>query len=273
MQTNEPIITTIIPTYRRPALLRRAIRSVLSQTYSRLQVCVYDNASGDETATVVAELARDDPRVSYHCHPENIGMAANFTYGMEHVNTPYFSVLSDDDYLLPTFYETVMRGFDAHPDAMFSGGSVILLTEAGQITHVPMDLWKRDGYFPAPEGLLEWTIEKHPYVTGLLFRSEVTDQVGLFDPDVFHADYEYEWRIVSRFPYVVSREPCVVITVHDQQATRATNADDWIRSYRTIRDRLNANAFLAPDMRARAGDAGSHLYEGTHCYQSHLAPR
>jgi len=54
----EPLITTIIPTHCRPTLLRRAIYSVLNQTYPHLQVCVYDNASGDETAFVVAEIAK-----------------------------------------------------------------------------------------------------------------------------------------------------------------------------------------------------------------------
>ncbi len=53
-----PQITTVIPTYRRPKLLRRAIESVLAQTYPHLKVTVFDNASGDETPEVVAELAR-----------------------------------------------------------------------------------------------------------------------------------------------------------------------------------------------------------------------
>ena len=68
--SSAPLITTIIPTYRRPKLLQRAIRSVLNQTYPHFQVCIYDNASGDDTAAVVAEIAKGDPRVKYHCHPK-----------------------------------------------------------------------------------------------------------------------------------------------------------------------------------------------------------
>ena len=83
--TFKPLITTIIPTYRRPNLLRRAIKSVLNQTYPHCQVCVCDNTSGDETANVVAKIAKKDPhpRVKYHCHPENIGAIKNFKYGLE----------------------------------------------------------------------------------------------------------------------------------------------------------------------------------------------
>jgi glycosyltransferase involved in cell wall biosynthesis len=56
---SEPSVTTIIATYHRPKLLRRAIKSVLAQTYPHFQVFVYHNASGDETATVMRKLAKD----------------------------------------------------------------------------------------------------------------------------------------------------------------------------------------------------------------------
>src|SRR5438105_3287010 len=63
----------VIPTYRRPGLLRRAVRSALAQTHSDLEVWVYDNASGDETEAVVAELAAVDARLHYHRHQHNLG--------------------------------------------------------------------------------------------------------------------------------------------------------------------------------------------------------
>jgi len=85
-----PLITCILTTRRRPQLLKRAIESVLNQTYPHLQVCVYDNASGDETAQVVSEIAKTDPRVKYFCHAENIGPFNNISYGVKNVNTPFF---------------------------------------------------------------------------------------------------------------------------------------------------------------------------------------
>src|SRR5713101_2056619 len=123
---DDPQITAVIPTYRRPNLLRRAVESVLTQTYSNLRVTVFDNASGDETAEVVAELSERDPRVHYHSHPTNLGPVANFQAGMDAVGTPYFSFLSDDDLLLPSFYERALAGFHREPRAkMFCGQTVI----------------------------------------------------------------------------------------------------------------------------------------------------
>ena len=96
-----PLITTVIPTYRRPAMLRRAIASVLNQTFADLRLCIYDNASGDETSDVVEEFRKRDNRVVYVRRPENIGASANFVDGAGRVETPYFSFLPDDDILLP----------------------------------------------------------------------------------------------------------------------------------------------------------------------------
>lgn len=247
METDAPLITTIIPTYRRPTLLRRAIRSVLSQTYPHFQVCVYDNASDDETAAVVAEFARDDPRVKYHCHPENIGMSANFTYAMEHIATPYFSILSDDDVLLPPFFETAMRGFTEHSEAILSAGATLVMNERGRIVHVPLAAWERYGFFTPPAGLLAWTVEKHPYITGILFRAEAIERAGLLEPHLLNADFAYEWRLVSRFPYVVSDEPCAIVVEHAQQATRLSDPEAWLQGYQTIAAQVRANESLTDE--------------------------
>ena len=101
-------VTAVIPTYRRPELLQRAIRSVLAQTHRDVRVHVYDNASGDATEDVVRAIAASDARVTYHAQPSNIGATRNFQYGMRDVKTPYFSCLSDDDVLFPDFYATAL---------------------------------------------------------------------------------------------------------------------------------------------------------------------
>ena len=99
-----PKITTVITTYHRPELLRRAVDSVLSQTYPFFQVCVYDNGSDDATFDLMKEYEKKDSRVAYYRHPSNIGMMKNYQYGFSKVNTPYFSFLSDDDFFSPWFY-------------------------------------------------------------------------------------------------------------------------------------------------------------------------
>jgi glycosyltransferase involved in cell wall biosynthesis len=251
--SQKPMITTIIPTYRRPKLLRRAIRSVLNQTYPHFQVCVYDNASGDETASVVAELAKADSRVKYHCHSENIGAMKNFTYGMEHVETPFFSFLSDDDILLPEFYETAMEGFEKFPDAVFSAGSTICMTDKGKIIRSSLLPWQRDGYYTPPEGLFEMIEKGHPIWTSVLFRKEAVKDVGpVMDEGVTGTDRYFLFRIAVRFPFVISKKACAIWVSHPLSfCTLSTLNHVWPGWLKMISN-LTENERIPLDVRIRA---------------------
>ena len=85
---DSPLITAVVPTFNRSKLLRRAIVSILDQQDVPLQVCVFDNASDDDTSAVVAALSAKDDRILYHRHPQNIGSMANFEFGLRRVRTP-----------------------------------------------------------------------------------------------------------------------------------------------------------------------------------------
>ena len=252
--TPQAIITTIIPTYRRPKLLGRAIRSVLNQTYPYFKVCVYDNASGDETAEIVSEIAKHDSRVNYFCHKNNIGMIDNFIYGMKRVETPFFSFLSDDDVLLPYFFQTVMDGFKAYPDAIFSAGATVHITEHGEVLNVPLHLWQREGFYSPPEGLLNMLGGKHPEWTAIVFRKEIVDKIGMLDKDIgYPMDLDYELQAATRFPFVVSKKPCALFVTINTSFTHTFEDDQFIKwGFHRMIDKLQKNYFLPEDTRALA---------------------
>jgi glycosyltransferase involved in cell wall biosynthesis len=214
-----PHITTIIPTFRRPERLKKTLQSVLKQTYPHFQICIYDNASQDETAAVVAEFSKVDSRIKYHCHSTNIGAAENFQFGLSQVNTPFFSFLSDDDYLLPEFYETALQGFERHPDAGFSSGAVIDVNDKHQIVDVILSRWPDQEYYPAPEGFLEM-IGKYSNWIGTLFRKEVMGKVGSIDLDLKAIDIDYVFRAAKQFPFVISKKPVAVFVQHSSSYSK-----------------------------------------------------
>lgn len=228
MASHPPQITTIIPTFRRPRLLRRALRSVLSQSYSNFRVCIYDNASGDETAAVVAEMAKGDSRVQYHCHPENIGACPNFLYGVERVETPYFSFLSDDDLLLPDFYQNVMEGFQKFPEAAYSALATIGIFPRDRVAVIPSRGWQPGLYLP-PEGLRKMLQIGQPLWPSVVFRRELIDQLDLCGAEIeYPLDASYNYRTAARFPIVISLQPGGLLMVHAESASvRGPQPGDW----------------------------------------------
>jgi len=208
-----PQITTIIPTYRRPEKLRRAIHSVLAQTYRNLKVCVYDNCSGDETKKVVTELAEKDSRVKYHVHSKNIGLGPNFQFGLEQVDTPFFSLLSDDDFLLPSFYETAIKALQKEPQAAFFAGRTLLLNQMHQTTGITFASLDREGLYTPEETLTQMLHADFPPWNSILFRS--IERFKKFDLEIYHAfDIDYLYQISMNYPVVLTKHPCAVFIGH-----------------------------------------------------------
>lgn len=237
----EPVLTVVIPTFRRPVLLARTLRSVQLQTEKRLHVLVLDNASGDETTDVVRSFAKDDPRIEYVRHPVNIGASANFESGMLMAKTPFFAFLSDDDTLFPGCYEQALRALERYPSAGFAATRVINLDERGRALDATPG-W-RTGYYEPPEGLLRMLMSGIPIWTGIVFRREVIDVVGRFDPEVAgSSDTDFELRIAARMPYVLDASWGAVFSSRSvsagEGATRPLDAS-WPGMFRTGEKLLN----------------------------------
>lgn len=220
MNVATPLITTIIPTYRRPHLLKRAVKSALAQEGASLQVCVYDNASGDETSDVVAEIAMRDSRIKYFCHPKNIGGFENFQYGLQHVETPFFSFLSDDDVLLPGFYAAAMAGFQDYPDAMFWAGITVRMDPAGNVYDARVERWPREGRYAGAEGVAQMTGGLAPTWTGAVIRRDVLETVGFLDEAVGSpSDLDWMLRIATRYPFIIKKQPAALYVIHSESVS------------------------------------------------------
>lgn len=242
-------ITTIVPTFRRPRLLQRAIRSVLSQTYPHFRVCVYDNASGDETRSVVEEFAKADARIHYSCHPQNIGGLRNFIYGMEHVGTPFFSLLGDDDYLLPDFYETAMAGFERRPEAFLSATATLQVDNRGSVLAVSLaDADAR--LYPASDGMVPMIRNGPANWTGIVFRREVPATLGPLDVEIGGpSDLDFELRAAARFPVVISTQPGAVFTVHRESAGNSAGAGGLCPGFHKIVRNVEEDAAIPTETR------------------------
>lgn len=244
-----PRITTVIPTYRRPRLLRRAVTSALEQQGAPLQVRVFDNASGDETGTMIGSIAAQDTRLHYQCHVTNIGGIANFDFALRSVDTPFFSILSDDDYLLPGFYQRALEELDANPEVMFWVGMTLHVDEQGKIFDARVDRWAREGLFVPPDGLLPMTHGTAPSWTGILFRREVLERLGYPDPEALGpSDFDFILRAAMHYPFILRKHACAVFTLNTASfsATQPLSSfwPGWQKMFRNIEsnDSIDENA-------------------------------
>lgn len=103
--------SVIIPTYDRAEVLPRAIDSVLAQSFKELELIVVDDASTDETESVVRSY--EDPRITYLSHDTNRGGSAARNTGIEASTGEYVAFLDSDDEWLPTKLERQITHLNA----------------------------------------------------------------------------------------------------------------------------------------------------------------
>jgi hypothetical protein len=104
----------LLATYRRTAMLPRALASVLAQTMTDW-VCEIHN--DDPADPFPAELVRrtGDPRVSLNQHARNLGGTGTFNLIFRATAEPYYALLEDDNWWDPAFLATMVAALEAHP--------------------------------------------------------------------------------------------------------------------------------------------------------------
>lgn len=251
--SRKPLVTVVIPTYQRPRLLRRAVESVLAQTFRDFRVLVCDNASGDETAEVVHKFARHDPRVEYRVQPRNLGPVANFNYGLQQVQTPFFVLLSDDNVLVQDFLARAVHVLQKQPDTYLFLGNTVRLDGRGRACSRALDGWP-EGRLPPPDGFFHMAERGAPNWEGALFRSEVVEQVGLLQTDLSGStDQDYLMRVARSYPIFVCKTPCAYFVEHDASWSARRSLEEVAESVRRRFQVWLTDPGLPVEARARLG--------------------
>ena len=236
------LVTTIVPTFRRPQLLRRAVFSVLNQSYGDFVVRILDNASGDETEDAARELMRLDERVQYYQHPTNIGGLRNMTYGMERVTTPYFNILCDDDLLMPAFLETAVCIHEEAPTPpAFVAARVVIVDRNGRIEQrYPHP--DRRLTFAAPDGVVQ-CLTSGMSMPGVVYRTNTMAAVG--PPRTSWWNWtESGWTALAalRHPIELTPEVGAIVFVHPGSASKQMDGADFRVSWFEMLAELRAEA-------------------------------
>ncbi len=113
MQYGE-LISVVIPCFNRARSIERAVRGVLLQSYSNLELIVVDDASTDASSTIVQAI--DDPRLRLVRHERNQGAAAARNTGVAAAKGDLIAFQDSDDNWFPEKLDVQMRHFCGLPN-------------------------------------------------------------------------------------------------------------------------------------------------------------
>lgn len=201
---SSPLVSVILPTYNRAALLSRAIRSVLDQTYPNWELIIWDDGSSDRTQDVVASHA--DARIRYY-RSENHGVAWARNQAINTSHGQYVAFLDSDDEWLPAKLKLQVEAFEMNSVDMLFSDFINHHEEIGARTQafpsyrdvmrsLQVDLLPGELVL-IKAGLLEsLAIENFIATDTVMVRREILTGMGGFQESLQNAeDFELWWRL------------------------------------------------------------------------------
>jgi glycosyltransferase involved in cell wall biosynthesis len=208
----DPLVSVLVPTYNRSALLRRALGSVLAQTYRNIELLISDNHSTDDTAAVAEEFANRDSRFRrIPSPPPNTPAMHNIRHVLTAARGKYAVILSDDDFFLDYRY------LEAGAGILESQRLGLLITDCvigrprREATHLAIG-----PVTPGREFFLGfWRGPYHVPVISNLFDLELARRCEPWnDPKVLYADVELWLKMMTLTDVAYYRYPAVYYHFH-----------------------------------------------------------
>jgi glycosyltransferase involved in cell wall biosynthesis len=181
-----PLVSIVIPTYKRARALPRVIASALNQTCPapRYEVLVIDNNSPDDTAQVIEAIARRHPGRVRRILEMRQGVSHARQAGIDQARGQIVAFFDDDVWVADNWVETIVDALQSHPNVQCVGGKVLPQWSAPPPAWLTPDHWgplalQNYGDQPIlmsscnPRGLIS---------ANLACRKDVLQRVGGFSP-------------------------------------------------------------------------------------------
>lgn len=185
---HNPRVSVCISTYDRCDFLRRAVQSVLDQTFSDWELIICDDGSTDGTFEFINSVKEE--RLRYIRHSNNIGKSNNMRSGFEVARGLYFIKFDDDDCLTCDFLTQTVAILDRFSDIDFVGTDHWIIGADGQrdlaTTEACSKLWGRKELGEGRiQNLLEVVFNRQSfYIGATLFRYSSLRSIDYMRPNL-----------------------------------------------------------------------------------------
>lgn len=116
------LISVIVPVYNAEKYLLRSMDSIMAQSFKDIEIICIDDASTDNSVSVLQELQQCDNRIKIIQHDVNKGAAVSRNDGLKLARGEYVIFLDSDDY----FYENMLK--EAYEKAVMHDADVVIFS-------------------------------------------------------------------------------------------------------------------------------------------------
>jgi glycosyltransferase involved in cell wall biosynthesis len=253
-----PFISIVMPTYNRSRLITRSIESVLRQSYRTFELIIVDDASTDDTESVVGAFS--DERLRYIKHKKNRGANAARNTGIRASSGNYIAFQDSDDEWLPEKLNMQVECLRKFAEAQNVG---VIYTSFYQVRGNVRKYYPDDSVVDRDGWIFESLLCGRNFVTSqaALVKRECFDEVGFFDETLPRLqDWEMWLRISKRYVFIHLDKPLVIAYLSEDSITM--NLDPLFKAHKIIMDKYHADICKRPRI------AGCLYFQSAYCLKA-----
>jgi len=226
------LVSVIIPTYNRASFLKRAIESVLAQTYEAIEIIVVDDGSTDDTHTLVASYG--DKVLFIRQNHEGASAARN--RGLLLARGEFIAFLDSDDYWAKEKLAEQLTALEQHPEAAVCYTWYALVDQDEQFSRAICPQDKGDIFSAV-------YFRNHLITPHLLIKRscffEGEELILKFDPNLIIAeDFKLRLQLASAYHFCYVPKCLVYVTTHPGSTHSSYKVDEMVKCLRSVEEYL-----------------------------------
>ena len=232
-----PLVSVCIPSYNGEKFIAEAISSILSQTYSAIELIISDDHSSDNTIAIAQSFQTQTSIPINILTHQTLGLAENSNFCIDQSQGKYIKFVYQDDILMPNCIEKMVNLAEIDPDIglVFSPREMFFLEQENinleliavyqqfanlhqSWSNLKTIQWGKD--LLNDPNLWQHPINKIGEPSTVLLRKSIFKTIAGFDPQLNQlVDLDLWWRILAQFKVGFVEETLSYFRLHTQQKT------------------------------------------------------
>lgn len=200
---NRDLISIIVPVYNVEPYLDRCINSIVSQTYSNLEIILVEDGATDNSGKICDEWEKKDDRIKV-IHKENGGLSDARNVGIENAKGDYIAFVDSDDFVKNNMYEVLLKNLKTyHADVSVCSAFDFLDNddmENCQQDDIKLEYYENEDVF---KKLFSKDIGKAVVAWNKLYVKKVFERDLRFSKGKFHEDVFFAHRMLGAIHSIV----------------------------------------------------------------------
>jgi glycosyltransferase involved in cell wall biosynthesis len=234
-----PMVSVVVPTFNRPDMLSRALKSILGQAYKSFEIIVVNDA-GEDVEDLIAPLNKKN-NITYIRHRKNSCHSAARNTAIKHLRGKYIAYLDDDDIFYPNHLQTLVDFLESSDcQAAYTDAYRVLQEERNGVYIEHARELKHSHDFDYDRILVSNLLP----ILCMMHEKCCLDEVGLFDESFrTHEDWDMWVRLSRRYKiHHIQNVTAEFFYRADGNSMSSRNRSDFLHSTKAIYEKYKIYA-------------------------------